>query len=172
MQLLKTINPEQATQDEISSYPTRRAARAVVADRDGNIALLHVTNKNYYKLPGGGIEEGEGIEEALKRECIEEIGCKIEIAGQVGEILEHRKMFSLNQHSYCYLARVVGEKGSPSFEKDEIEEGFEIVWTTPENALSLLSDNQALDMEGRDYIVPRDSSFLVEGIDNSLGNNF
>ena len=44
---------------DLPVYKERRSSRAVVLDGDGKIALLHVTKKNFYKLPGGGVEEGE-----------------------------------------------------------------------------------------------------------------
>ena len=57
-----------------ADYKPRTAARAVLK-KDGRIALLHVTKHNYYKLPGGGVDEGESIEQALERELLEEVGC-------------------------------------------------------------------------------------------------
>ena len=47
MQTLKTINPENVTEQELSEYPSREAARAVVFDRDNNVALLFVSKENY-----------------------------------------------------------------------------------------------------------------------------
>src|SRR3989344_3275304 len=85
---------------------TRRAARAVLFDADGKVGLSHVANKHYYKLPGGGIDGNEEVIEALKRECREEIGCEIEVMGEVGEIVEHRDKIDLVQTSYCFLAKV------------------------------------------------------------------
>jgi ADP-ribose pyrophosphatase YjhB (NUDIX family) len=109
---LTVINSENATDEEVIKFKTREAARAVVINNDGNIALLNVSKWNYHKLPGGGINEGEGVIAALKRECREEIGCEVEVTGEIGEIIEYRKMFNLKQTSYCYLAKVVGEKGA------------------------------------------------------------
>lgn len=34
---------------------------------------------DWYLLPGGGMEFGESMHEALQRECLEEIGCRVEI---------------------------------------------------------------------------------------------
>jgi 8-oxo-dGTP pyrophosphatase MutT (NUDIX family) len=76
----------------------RKAARAVVFDNDNKITILKVANHNYYKLPGGGVEEGEDLAKALEREAMEEIGCKISVTGEIGKIIEHRdewKMESL-----------------------------------------------------------------------------
>jgi len=47
MQLLALLNPENATDEEVAGYVMRKAARAVVTDADGNVALLKVSKKNY-----------------------------------------------------------------------------------------------------------------------------
>lgn len=160
MKLLKTINPEGASIDEVATYRVREAARAVVMDGEGNIALLHVTRDQYYKLPGGGIEGSEDRIAALQRECLEEIGSEIDVVDEIGMIIEHRKFCSLKQISYCYLATLKGDKGEPHFMDDEIEEGFESVWLTYKDALTALSKNEATNLEGHAYIVPRDIIFL------------
>lgn len=59
----------------------RLGARGIAIREDEKIAIFNKSNKNEYKLPGGGLE-GEGEEEpeeAFKREVLEEIGCEIEI---------------------------------------------------------------------------------------------
>lgn len=59
----------------------RLGARGIAIREDGKIAIFNKSNKNEYKLPGGGLE-GEGEEEpeeAFKREVLEEIWCEIEI---------------------------------------------------------------------------------------------
>jgi 8-oxo-dGTP pyrophosphatase MutT (NUDIX family) len=108
------------------------------------------------------LDEGEGILTALKRECQEEIGCDIEVLGEVGSTVEYRKIFTLKQTSYCYVARVVGEKGTPHFMGDEIEEGFKEVWLSYEDAERALVESQATDYERSAYIVPRDILLLKE----------
>lgn len=160
MKLLKLINPENVSEEEVKNYKVREAGRAVVFDEDGKIALLHVTKKNYYKLPGGGVEDGEDKIIALKRECQEEIGCDVEVVSEIGSIVEYRKMFTLKQTSYCYLAKVKGKKGVPEFTNSEKRNGFENVWLHYDEALKALIESKALNNEGRDYIVPRDKTFL------------
>lgn len=162
MKLIKLINPENVSKEEIKNYRVREAGRAVVIDKDGMIALLHVTKESYYKLPGGGIEEMENKMVALVRECKEEIGCDVEVVGEIGIIVEYRKIFNLKQTSYCYLAKVKGEKGKPDFTDDEKENGFEQVWLPYDEALKVLSESKAINIEGSAYIVPRDTVFLQE----------
>jgi 8-oxo-dGTP pyrophosphatase MutT (NUDIX family) len=160
MKILLTLNPENASTEEIQTYPVREAVRTVLVDDKGNVGVIHAGKDEYYKIPGGGIEMGEDKYKALKRECLEEIGCEIEVLGEVGKIIEYRKMFNLTQVSYCYLAKVKGTKGSPHYEKDEIEEEFEPGWVSYADALKLFSGNPGKTPEEYYYMVPRDLHFL------------
>jgi 8-oxo-dGTP pyrophosphatase MutT (NUDIX family) len=162
MKYLKLINPENVSEEEVKNYKVREAARAVVFDENNKIALLHVSKERYYKLPGGGLEGSEDQAVALQRECKEEIGCNIEVVGEIGSIIEYRKIFNLKQTSYCYLAKVKGPKGTPDFTDDEKENGFEQVWLSYNDALKALIESKASSIEGSDYIVPRDTTFLEE----------
>ncbi|MBP6945770.1 MAG: NUDIX domain-containing protein [Candidatus Pacebacteria bacterium] len=160
MKQILFLNPENVSKDEAGSYPLREAARAVVSDENGMIALLHVSKENYYKLPGGGLESSEDKFSALQRECLEEIGCEVEIIAEAGSILEYRKIFNIRQISYCYVAKTKGAKGIPDFTQHEKDRGFEIIWLQPEKAKQALSESQATSDEGRLYIVPRDLALL------------
>ena len=56
---------------------------------EGNfLTLIHRIRKDreYYVFPGGGVEENEGLEEALLRECYEELGVKINIFKPIYEL--------------------------------------------------------------------------------------
>ena len=141
-------------------YKERGADRAVVFDNDKKIALLHVTKLHYHKLPGGGIEQGESIEDALRRELSEEIGCSVKNIRELGIIEEFRNKFSLHQLSHCFLADLDGEKGAPHLEQDEIADGFETVWLSIEDAIKALDDEVGVeDYEGK-FIRLRDVSLL------------
>lgn len=154
------LNPEDVSEEELRNYEMRQAARAVVLDSNGNVALLHATKTDYFKLPGGGLDEDTDKILALKRECQEEIGCEIEVLNELGVVNEWRKFCALHQISYCYVAKVVGEKGVPDFTESEIEEGFEIVWLPYEEALSTLKESKAEQLEAKEYMVPRDVAIL------------
>ena len=51
----------------------RNSARSIII-RDGKIAMIHSLKQDYYKFPGGGIEEDETPVEAMIRETREEAG--------------------------------------------------------------------------------------------------
>lgn len=52
---------------------SRPSARAIIII-DGKIAMVYSKKYNYYKFPGGGIEDTESMKEALIREVLEETG--------------------------------------------------------------------------------------------------
>jgi ADP-ribose pyrophosphatase YjhB (NUDIX family) len=61
--------------------PIRNTARALIL-QDNNILLLRKDGYEQgerFALPGGGQDLGETLEQALHRECLEEIGSRIEI---------------------------------------------------------------------------------------------
>lgn len=142
-------------------YFHRKAARAVLFDEEGHIPLLYVKKYDYYKLPGGGLEGSEDMHEALIREVMEEVGATCAITHPLGMIREYRKEYKMYQDSYCFLGTVL-EKGSPQFTEKELEEGFELQWLSPEDALekfATLPENY----QGR-FMVERDGVFLEKAM--------
>lgn len=60
---------------------TRYAARAVITEND-RILLVHDLKNDVYMLPGGGLEEGETLEQC----CIREVG------GRNGPFVQDRRL--------------------------------------------------------------------------------
>ncbi len=141
------------------AYKERRAARAVLFDSDGKIALLHVIRHHYYKLPGGGVEEGEELIATLERECMEETGCKIKVGKELGIIEEYRDQFQQYQVSHCWIAEVVGKKGEPAFVGDEIDNKFTLTWASIDDAISLLAGAKPKSYHGH-FFQLRDLTYL------------
>ena len=58
-----------------------RVRVAIVVVHDGKILLVEHTKeeRKYWLLPGGGLEWGEGLKEALSREVEEETGLEVEV---------------------------------------------------------------------------------------------
>jgi ADP-ribose pyrophosphatase YjhB (NUDIX family) len=161
MKNLITINPENIADGVAAGFKTRTAARAVILDTNDDIAMLYVTKNGYHKLPGGGVDEGEDLSDALARECREEVGCEIDVLSDIGTVIEVRGGVGLVQNSYSYLTRLSGEKGTPDFTESELERGFKIVWMPLVEAKRTLMTEIPKDYEGK-YIVIRDLAILEE----------
>lgn len=74
--------------------------------RDGKVV-------EYYSLPGGGLEEGETLEENVLREVNEELGIEIKILGYVGMEEDEKTI----QH--FFHAEIV--KGIPTLGGEELD---------------------------------------------------
>jgi len=72
----------------------RNSAKAVIL-HDGKILTIQCLSwkkETFYILPGGGQEHGETLIQALQRECLEEIGCTVD----VGRLLWLREYIGRN----------------------------------------------------------------------------
>src|SRR3989338_5734113 len=90
MKLLLELRDKDIGAISKKSIMKERAASRAILMNNGKIALMNVTKHSYHKLPGGGIEKGESIEEALLREMKEETGCKIKIIAELGKIIDEK----------------------------------------------------------------------------------
>ncbi len=119
----------------------RLGARGIVIREDGKIAIFNKSNKNEYKLPGGGIEDDENPEEAFKREVLEETGCKIEIINKLGTTEEYKTLDNFKQISYIFVGKVVEDTKQLNVTQKEKDEGAKLIWETPENALKVITES-------------------------------
>lgn len=143
------------------SYYFRRAVRAVLSDRNGQIALMYAKQRDYYKLPGGGVDDGEDLKTALNRELLEETGCKATVTAEIGKVIEWRDFDKMNQVSYAYKVILVGEPDKPDFTQSEIDEGFEVHWATNlDEAIALVESTKAHAEIDLVFMSKRDAAIL------------
>lgn len=69
----------------------RISSRAIIIENGKVLTMFRRKTKNgiieeYYVVPGGGIEDGETLEENVKRELSEELNVEIDIIGYLGTI--------------------------------------------------------------------------------------
>lgn len=166
MKNLLTIKEQDIVPDspvtDTSTFRKRGAARAVLLDESGQVYLLNVSKHGYHKLPGGGIDDGEDIKQALERELMEEVGCKAEIIAELGTVVEYRNYDDggLEQTSCCYLAKQAGEQVASALEEGELAEGmFEVKAKNIDDAIALLQKDKPDNLEGK-FIQKRDIAFL------------
>ena len=88
--------------DECTHTYIRNSARSIII-KNGLIAMVHSLKYDYYKFPGGGIENGESETDALIRETLEEAGLTI-IRDTIKEYgMVHRIQKSLDDETECFI---------------------------------------------------------------------
>ena len=98
--------------------PIRNSIKALII-QDGAILLTKNRDEQgeFYILPGGGQEIGETMEEALHRECAEEISCAVEIGPlrlireYIGDRHETGVYSQLHQIEFMFLCQI--SEGTP-----------------------------------------------------------
>jgi 8-oxo-dGTP diphosphatase len=146
------------------AYRERTSARAIVFNDEKKIATTYATKLRLHKLPGGGVEEGETLEDALSRELIEEIGCRVKNVREFAIVEEYRNKYALHHTSHCFLAELAGEVGATDMDEDEIAVGFVNQWLPIEETIRVIESE--IGEETHDYqwkfIRQRELAFLKE----------
>jgi ADP-ribose pyrophosphatase YjhB (NUDIX family) len=89
---------------------------AAVRDDDGRLLLVHRADYDDWALPGGVMNVGESIADAVIRGVAEETGLKIEITGVVGVYTDPHHVTRYEdgevhqELSVCFHARLLGER--------------------------------------------------------------
>lgn len=123
MTLLKIIGTENP------SYPDRPTVKAVVRNNDEILIL------NTGFLPGGGIENSEDHETALKREIQEEVGASINGITEIGHVIQYRDHIKKKYVVYGFVCDLVAFDLETN-PQDENERNFKVRWTKTESAIN------------------------------------
>lgn len=115
--------------------PIRNSAKAIIIHGDKVLLTKNQSRENFFYLfPGGGQEHKETLHSALKRECIEEVGCQIE----VGELLHIREYigenhelakshFDAHQVEFYFVCSLINEDINKPTNPDTNQVGMEWV---------------------------------------------
>jgi len=99
--------------------------------------------KEYYVVPGGGIDEGESEEVAVKREMKEELGVSVKILGKVATDEGESSIANF------YALRIT--RGTPALGGEELERMSEDNYY--EVRLIKISELDNIDVTGKEYII-------------------
>lgn len=100
---------------------------AIVRDDAGALLLVHKTDNDLWALPGGGVDPGESVSDAVVREVREETGLEVEVERLSGVYTNPRHVMAYDdgevrqQFSLCFTARLVGGRLETSSETSEVE---------------------------------------------------
>lgn len=158
----KTFAPEQDIEILGQTFLFRKSARAIVLNETGEMAVQYLETYDFHKLPGGGVDVGETIEEALERELQEELGARVKNIRELGVVIEYRTLhYNLLHISHGFVAELDGVCGETALEAEELEEGMKTLWLPPEEVLKRFK-NDVPKKESGEYILARETAFLEE----------
>ena len=144
MKCIKVLTDEDFGNEikEFNNPEIRYGARGIIFNDKNEIAILNKSNKNEYKLVGGGIEEFENPIKAFKREALEESGCVIDVDDFLGTIKEEKSEYNFMQISYVYVAHVIKDTKELSLTEKENEEGAKLIWLKIDDAMKYIKDSE------------------------------
>lgn len=96
--------------------------RAIIIDGEDVLLMFRRKIKNgqikeYYAIPGGGLEENETIEECVKREIQEEFNIEVEVKEQLGVVEDAKNI------GYIFKCSIIS--GTPILGGEELENNSE-----------------------------------------------
>ena len=111
-----------------------------------------IVKYDYYKFPGGGIEDGESLEEALLREVAEESGLQVILPsireyGLVHRVQKGQKEAKFIQDNYYFLCEVEEKVGAQQLDDYEAEEEFTLEYVDPAHAICVNRDKDPIMLE-------------------------
>jgi ADP-ribose pyrophosphatase YjhB (NUDIX family) len=166
----KDVFPDNTDMNIPTTLKERVTGKSIILDSDGNIALVGNLVNDFYLLPGGGVEDGESIEDGVVRECLEEVGCNVTLGDLIGIIEDFRLRDSKHCITHCYCSKVIGDKTTQQLTSEEEKNGMHVKWISPEDAL-IIFEKQKVQLENGEvtfyntgFNILRDLAFLKEFI--------
>jgi ADP-ribose pyrophosphatase YjhB (NUDIX family) len=102
------------------------AVSAIVTDDQDRILLIRRTDNNYWSIPGGQVEPGESLPQAVTREVAEETGMRCEVTALVGIYSDPGHVAAYDdgevrqEFSICYATRLLGGQLQTSAESSAV----------------------------------------------------
>ena len=143
--------------DESWQRSKRPSVRGIIIKSD-KLAMVYSTRDDYYKFPGGGIENEEDHRSTLIREVKEETGLNVipSSINEFGEAILLRKSDFLEntifeQENFYYFCNTEDDISSQQLDDYEMKAGFTLNFVTAEEAIQTNLKN-----------APNDPSMMLE----------
>lgn len=148
-------------QDGLSSKAPRLTARAIVKNQDGLYAVMYSDKFKLHSLPGGGVEDGEDVLTALRREVFEETGCVCDEIQELGIVSENRASLDYTQINHYFVVATNQTSCENHLTKLEQANRTVVKWVAFDKAVRLINE-QEFDRVQAKYLKARDVVALRE----------
>lgn len=146
-------------QDGLSSKAPRLTARAIVKNQDGLYAVMYADKFKLHSLPGGGVEDGEDVLTALRREVYEETGCVCDEIQELGIVSENRASLDYTQINYYFVVTTTHTPGENHLTEAEQDSCTVVEWHTFDEMVRLINEQEFDRVQGK-YLKARDVAAL------------
>lgn len=147
--------------DGMSTKAPRLTARAIVKNQDGLYAVMYADKFKLHSLPGGGVEDGEDVLTALRREVYEETGCVCDEIQELGIVAENRASLDYTQINYYFVVTTTHTPGENHLTEAEQDSRTVVEWHTFDEMVRLINEQEFDRVQGK-YLKARDVVALRE----------
>lgn len=148
-------------QDGLSDKSPRLTARAIVKNQNGLYAVMYSDKFKLYSLPGGGVENGENVLTALRREVYEETGCVCDEIKELGIVAENRASLDYTQTNYYFVVTTTHTPGENHLTEAEQASRTVVKWHTFDEIVRLINEQEFDRVQGK-YLKARDVAALQQ----------
>jgi len=145
----------------LSAKVPRITARAIVKNQDGLYAVMYSDKFKLHSLPGGGVEDGEDVLTALRREVYEETGCVCDEIRELGIVAENRASLDYTQINYYYVVTTTHQPGANHLTESEQASRTVVQWHIFDEMVRLINEQEFDRVQGK-YLKARDVVALRE----------
>ena len=145
--------------DGMSTKSPRITARAIVKRRDGLYAVMYADKFKLHSLPGGGVEDGEDVLAALRREVYEETGCICDEVQALGIVSENRASLDYTQINYYFVVTTTHTPSENHLTEGELASGTVVKWESFAEMVRLINEQEFERVQGK-YLKARDVAAL------------
>ena len=145
----------------LATKPPRITARAVVKNQNGLHAVMYAEKFMLHSLPGGGVEDGEDVLAALRREVYEETGCVCDEIQELGIVSENRASLDYTQINHYFVVTTTHTPGENHLTESELDSRTVVKWVAFDELVQLINDQEFDRVQGK-YLKARDVVALRE----------